>query len=307
LNATVNYAQRYYFNSSNNINATVLLSPESDRQAALIRSKINDGVGFVNYTGHGNWDEWEGPRITIGDVSSFTNFGKYPVVIANACLTAKFDERVSFGEAWVRAENRGAVAYIGASNSTFFNEDFQWSVGAVRTNSFNPNSITPENSGPGVYDRLFSKNDTLRARTLGQIVFYGNMAVQAGNATFNDEVKLYYWEVYHILGDPSFQPHLFDPNNPPTSTAMRLPEDHMAFDVFLRNEQLHIHIDAETPSRATIRLINMLGQHAATIFSNGIVNVGQNEFYFDLSNLPRGVYVCTYFDGVRAVSRKIVW
>ena len=319
LNATVNYAQNYYFNLTNHIHATVLFSPNSGNEAPLIRSKINEGVGFVNYTGHGNWDMWErgyqNALISINDIRNFTNVNKYPVVISNACLTNKFDEPVCFGEALVRAERRGAVAHIGASNNTFFVEDFQWSVGSsnINTSNFNPNDVTPQNSGPGVFDRMFSKNETERAKTLGEIMFFGNMAVQLGNVTYADigdiseDTKKYYWEIYHILGDPSFQPHLFDPNNPPSSTVRRLPKDDMAFDVFVRNEQLHIHIEAETPSRATIRLVNMLGQHAATILSNGIVSVGKNEFYFDLSTLPKGVYVCTYFDGVRAVSRKIVW
>ena len=316
LNATVNYAQNYYFNLTNHIHATVLLSPNSRDQADLIRSKINEGVGFVNYTGHGNWDMWErgfqNALISINNINSFTNTNKYPVIISNACLTNKFDEPVCFGEALVRAERRGAVAHIGASNNTFFIEDFQWSVGSINigTSDFNPNNITPQNSGLGVFDRMFeTKNERI---SLGEMMEFGNMAVQLGNVTYagvgdiSEDMKRYYWEIYHILGDPSFRPHLFDPNNPATSTAMRLPKDDMAFDVFVRNEQLHIQIEAKTPSRATIRLVNMLGQQVASTGS-ATIKVGRNEFQLDLFNLPRGVYVCTYFDGVRAVSRKTVW
>jgi hypothetical protein len=316
LNATVNYAQNYYFNLTNHIHATILLSPNSRNEAPLIRSKINEGVGFVNYTGHGNWNMWErgfrNALIGVSDINNFTNANKYPVVISNACLTNKFDEPVCFGEALVRARQRGAVAHIGASNSTFFIEDFQWSVGSININSsnFNPNNVTPQNSGLGVFDRMFeTKNERI---SLGEMMFFGNMAVQLGNVTYagvgdiSEDMKRYYWEVYNLLGDPSFRPHLFDPNNPATSTVRRLPKDDMVFDVFVRNEQLHIHIEAETPSRVTIRLVNMLGQPVASTGS-ATIKVGRNEFQIDLLNLPRGVYICTYFDGIRVVSRKIVW
>jgi hypothetical protein len=94
--------------------------------------------------------------------------------------------------------------------------------------------------------------------------------------------------------------------SPPSSITRRLP-DHIAFDVIVNNGQLQTRINAETPAKATIWLTNMLGQTVATVVSNGTVNVGQNDFYFNLSNLQKGAYICTYFDGNRHLSRKIVW
>ena len=309
LTRTITYAQEYYFNSRNNINATVLLSSgfSGIEETNLIIRTINEGVGFVNYTGHGNWNEWQGPRMTIAEINNLTNFDRYPVVISNACLTNQFDRPLSFGEALVRAERRGAVAHIGASNSTFFVEDFLWSIGAIHTFPFNPDTITFQNSGLGVFDRIFHPNENKRARSLGEIVFSGNMAVQLSNATLDDETKLFYWEVYHILGDPSFRPHFFDPNNPPTSTEVRSFDD-VGFDVFLRNDgQLHVRIETETSSNVTILLTNTLGQTVKV--KRGLqLRAGEpNDFYFDVSNFPRGLYICTVLTGNRVVSRKFVW
>jgi hypothetical protein len=92
-----------------------------------------------------------------------------------------------------------------------------------------------------------------------------------------------------------------------TSTTPQIIPDHILFDVIVNNGQLHARINANNPGKATVRLFNTLGQPVATIASNNTIHAGQNDFYFDLFNLPRGVYICTYFDGNRQLSRKIVW
>ena len=213
LNATVNYGTENYFNASNNITETVYLSPNSRTQAAAIISNINNGAAFVNYTAHGDWNEWYAPNVQVSDVLNLTNIDKYPFIIGNCCLTNKFEiQSACFGESLLRAPQKGAVAYIGASNSTYFEEDFQWSVGAV--NRMSSTNYTYQNTGLGVYDRIFHTHGepvTDWANTVGEILFFGNMAVQLGNATYNNEMKKYYWEIYHIMGDPSYNPYMFKP------------------------------------------------------------------------------------------------
>ncbi|MDR1951102.1 MAG: C25 family cysteine peptidase [Bacteroidales bacterium] len=402
LNATISYANRYYFNTANEIFPTVLQSPGSDGEAPLIRTTINNGVGFVNYTGHGTPTMWQRANgtslININDVqNNFTNAYKYPFFIGNCCMSNNFETSVCFGEALLRAEQRGAVGYIGASCYTYFEEDFQWSIGSVSTSpyssssyydpNFDPNNFTYENSGLGVFDRMFHTHGESYsdwANTAGEIMFFGNMAVQLGNATWNNLMRRYYWEIYHLMGDPSYMPYRTKPqtltcSHPDTTTAttsltletipyayagfsqdgkllsggqadsegfltlqlLREPAlgeaklvvtapnyapymsaitvvqgstsisnpvfDQTVFEVIVKNNQLQARINAENPARATIWLVNILGQKIATIISNGAINVGQNDFYFDLSNVPRGTYICTYFNGNRQFSQKIVW
>jgi hypothetical protein len=213
VNAATNYARDNYFNNFNNINATVFLSPNSSSQVSNILSNINNGAAVVNYTGHGTWNMWQVPNINITHVNALENSDKYPFIIGNCCLTNKFNEPVCFGEALLRAEKKGAVTYIGASSYSWLNEDFQWAVGSVNR-GFNPNTVTYDNSGLGVYDRMFHTYGEPYgewASTAGEIMFFGNMAVQLGNATTNSDMKKYYWEIYHILGDPSYSPYLFKP------------------------------------------------------------------------------------------------
>lgn len=212
-NGQINYATNYYFNASNNIIPWVYLYPTSSQLASQIRQKISAGASLVNYTAHAGISGWADPAFNNSHVSSMTNAGKYPVMIGNACLSNKFSAAVCFGEALTRASQKGAVAYIGASENTFWNEDFYWAVGAG-TPTANP---LYDSTGLGVYDCLFHTNGEPYSRwhtTTGQMIFAGNLAVMSKAST---NYSNYYWEAYHVMGDPSLMPYLGIPS-PQTAT-----------------------------------------------------------------------------------------
>jgi len=195
-NGQVNYETSYYLNPEHNIEAFTYLYPESGSNSAEIKQNISDGVGFVNYTGHGASDGWEAPSFKTSDTSELENDGKYPLIISNACTTSDFKNEC-FGEALLRAENKGAVGYIGASNVTHWDPDFYWSVGVGEISEF----PIYENTGLGMYDRAFHDKGEVCSDwyvSQGQMIFGGNLAVSQSG--IYDE---YYWEVYNLLGDPS--------------------------------------------------------------------------------------------------------
>jgi hypothetical protein len=197
-NGQINYASTNYFNSSNGINSHNWLVPHAPGTPEKIKGLIYGGVSLINYTGHGYEDRWENPRFSKLDVPEMENYGKYPLMIGNGCETNKFNIYECLGEALLRAENKGAVGYIGASNDSFWDEDFYWAVGV------GPISPMPsaEETGEGIYDRLFSSGGNPKQShiTQGQIQQAGNLAVTEGT-TF--ERAKYYWEIYHLMGDPS--------------------------------------------------------------------------------------------------------
>ncbi len=47
----------------------------------------------------------------------------YPFVCSHACSTSPFNSDECYGETWVRAENKGGIAFWGASASTLWDED----------------------------------------------------------------------------------------------------------------------------------------------------------------------------------------
>lgn len=198
----------YKNNTSINMNAANV-TVKANSLETEIRNKYSEGAGWINYSAHGNADRWHYPQFTVSQVTSMTNSKKCGVMVGNCCLTGKFDENTCLAEALLRKDNYcGAVGYIGGSNSTYWDQDVYWAVG-IRS-SISGNMTQEYNSGKmGVYDHLFhthSEKYTEWAPTLGSMVWYGNMSVQ--NSSSTSSMKTYYWQIYHVFGDPSLMPWL---------------------------------------------------------------------------------------------------
>jgi len=200
-NGQVNYANNYYFNAEHNIVSNTYLYPESGNLDSEIISEISQGVGFVNYTAHCGSTGWGDPSFTNSDVPNLQNDNKYFFSVGNCCQSNQFDDPSCFGETLLRAANKGAVIHIGGSNSTYWNEDFYWSVGVA--SSINAN-ITYEQSSTAAYDHLFHENGEDPYVNAYQMIYIGNMAVMEGSNATNAQ---YYWEIYHVMGDPSLMPY----------------------------------------------------------------------------------------------------
>ena len=208
-NGQINYGTDYYFNVAHGLTTHTYLygsgSPITSDQSAASGAIINDisaGVSFANYTAHCGSSGWSDPSFEISDISGLQNYDKYGVMVGNCCQSNKFDVPECFGEAILRASNKGAVSYIGGSNNTYWNEDYWWAVGNGSI------SATPTYAGTGlaVYDCLMHENGEQQEDwfiTTGQMIHSGNLAVtQAGGS------EEYYWEIYHVMGDPSLMPYI---------------------------------------------------------------------------------------------------
>jgi len=210
-NGQMNYGTDYYFNADNGIVARAFLQDPPEGNEAVsdsIINNVNRGTGFVNYSGHGISKGWSDPSFNLEDISSLTDNGKYGLWISNSCWTLKFDEPECFGGAALRAENKGAVGAIGASGETFWDEDYWWSVGLTSNIVAHP---TYKESGLGMYDRMFHTHGEDPSEwyiTQGQMIAAGNLAVESSASYYND----FYWEVYHLMGDPSLMPYFRIPD-----------------------------------------------------------------------------------------------
>ena len=144
--------------------------------SAEMISSINEGATVVNYSGHGSETGWSNPSMEVDDIPSLTNDGKCPLVISNACLTNKFDHSSTcFGEAWTREPDAGAIAFIGGSNSTLWDEDDWWQR--------------------AVYDAIFMDGYW----TVASLMFMGCLEVELRGSSESE----YYFQIYHVMGDPS--------------------------------------------------------------------------------------------------------
>ena len=191
-NGQIRYGVNNYFNADNGIDIIQLLQPDSKREySARIKSEINKGLGFANYTAHCSSSGWADPSFVKSDLTSLTNEGKFGVWIGNCCQSSKFEEAASFGESVLRLKNKGAAAYIGTSNYSYWDEDYWWGVG------FKPVVAEPvyDEGHIGAYDRMFR----MEYNKASQMILAGNIAVEESTSTR----KKYYWEIYNLMGDPS--------------------------------------------------------------------------------------------------------
>ena len=237
---TINYGKNNYFNSSNTtyggfgsgtIKATVSTSSSAGYSGTNngVYNGINNGVCFLNYTAHGDKQEWYQPKMTATHVASLTNTGKYFFGVGNCCLTGNFNNtsttyspgsaigtKACFAETMIRVPNAGAVAYIGCSPYSYWYEDFYWAVGAHSYSAGNAPSVS--SSSKGVYDVMFADQYWNSASAL---LYLGNLAVQQAVTNSNTNSGItdgncnnsahYYFRFYHTFGDGSVMPYITKP------------------------------------------------------------------------------------------------
>ena len=196
----IKYGVKYYFNAAHGLtDVSSFLSAGSSEHESDIIAKVSAGATYVNYTAHGSETSWADPAFEISDINALKNAGKYPLVVGNCCLTNSFQVGTCFGEAWLRADKKGAIGYIGGTNSTYWDEDLWWGNGNYPIQHPNATGEAPtqDETGVGAYEGMFDGN----YNTNGAMVLCGNLAVQESTSPR----KVYYWEIYSLMGDPSLR------------------------------------------------------------------------------------------------------
>jgi hypothetical protein len=188
------------------------LSGYTPTGVANIKSAIDQGCGFVDFSGHGNTNIWathphENPNIWLptpyppggywsSNVQNLGNGNKLPIVTVEACSTSKFNiEENSFNWAFMYNSGGGAIGTFGATGIGY---------GYI---------------GTGVTQGLIGKMglDTFRAYKLNSAGTFGEMWSGALNryikATMSDsDYKTV--EEWQPFGDPTLT--IAEESNPPT-------------------------------------------------------------------------------------------
>jgi len=156
-----------------------------------ILSRVNIGRGIITYSGHGNPNAWYDSSISIfkEDIQNINSNSVYSFVSSFACSTNDYGSTtnpVGFGETWMIQANKGAIAFIGSADLTY------WSQDDILERSFNA--------------ALFE--NPLHPVSLSAALYSGLSQVQASfpptyYAYSDDGEGQYYWETYNLLGDPS--------------------------------------------------------------------------------------------------------
>ena len=276
---TINYATTYYYNTAHGF--TEVHSHVNQSQYAGCYNALSTGIGFVNYTAHGDNNMWYQPQFTNSNVNQLTNTNKYFLAMGNCCLSGNFGySSACFGEAMIRAENKAAYSYIGSCPNTYWYEDYYFGVGATNVFSQTP---TLTNTATGVYDGIWM-DDTYN--TVSSIVFLGNIAVcyshTGGYQT--SASPTYYWQAYHVLGDGSIMPYRVNPTPNNVSHASTIPAGATSFTV-----------NAQAGSYVGISQNNVL-KGAALVPASGTVNVplsgiGSGQVHIVVTKPQRQPYI----------------
>ncbi|MCK5074834.1 MAG: carboxypeptidase regulatory-like domain-containing protein, partial [Calditrichia bacterium] len=192
----INYFEQYY-NDPAGWTMYKYLSAGSHQNDAEIIGHYSDGVAFYNYTAHCSPSGMADPSFTTSDIPGLANDEKYSLTIGNCCSSNEFQQNSPdcFGEQMLYTANKGAVGYIGGSNSTYWDEDLWYGVGYYANITGTGDAPPIEETGIGAYDGVMTEGYI----TNEGMNFAGLLAVEESTSGR----KQYYWEIYHLMGDPS--------------------------------------------------------------------------------------------------------
>ncbi len=172
--ATHRYAVQTHFGPAGFTCDTIKAHSDPNHHIHTIQA-INDGRMIVNYSGHGGYYSWAAPELDANDVEALTNYGEYPFVISNACVTGTFHLSECFGETWIRQLDKGAIGFLGASDNSYWDED--------------------DEMERRMFDYTFDDEYYFMAGMMNTGL-YGVYLAYPSNAN-------YYYDEYNLLGDPS--------------------------------------------------------------------------------------------------------
>ncbi|MBO9700511.1 MAG: hypothetical protein J7604_09910 [Sporocytophaga sp.] len=147
-----------------------------------VSAEVNSGIGLITFLGHSSSTYSE---IDIGfaslNVYGYNNKGRYPMILMNGCASSNIYFGYSFAEDWLLTPNKGAVIFVGHTDSGYPTEMRRYS------------SI--------FYDKMFK--DTIgMQRPIGQIQ---RDVIEAYLKGPNNEVAIANSEQMILVGDPALR------------------------------------------------------------------------------------------------------
>jgi len=190
-----------------------MLSSLAPTGVANIKTAINTGCGFIDFSGHGNTNIWAshphtqfytwiptpagGFRST--DIATLTNGNKLPIVTVEACDTAKFAEDTNtFNWAFLYNSNGGAIGTFGATGIGY---------------SYVGNSVTQGLVGKIGLD-TYKAYKTDHATTFGEMWGRALNRYIKSNMVDGDYKSVEEWQAF---GDPTLA--ISEQSNPPVKPA----------------------------------------------------------------------------------------
>ncbi len=200
-----------------------------------VLERINEGRFIINYSGHGATTYWDAPNFGQEDVRNLKDQDVLPFVISNACITGQFNINESYAETWIK-HPQGAIMFWGSMDSSYWDED----------------DVLEKNMYHGIFDNGNRDFATITHHALSEVWKH-----YAGASR-----SKYYWETYHIFGDPSIDLRL----RAPKTIAISAPD---ALPYGINNITLTVNDDAGSPVKnARVGITHVEGTYTAVGYTN---------------------------------------
>ena len=200
-NGQVDFIKQLLMDHDTTHDTACFYNPASGDSREEILDVLRDGVALVNYTAHCNSRGWRNPMFYSNEINSSNVVDSHLFIAVNNCCRSNDVAAECFGEMLLRKPGGGAVAAIGATNETLWEEDYYWSTGFAATTP----EAKSEGGHAGAFERIlhpYQQQPSEQAWTAGQMLLAGNSAVEASGSPY----AAFYWEIYLLLGDPSLMP-----------------------------------------------------------------------------------------------------
>ncbi|MEN8193727.1 MAG: C25 family cysteine peptidase [Bacteroidota bacterium] len=155
-----------------------------DERALRINNHINNGVGFVNYFGHGCRSSWSwvyDQYDTYDDMGSLTNKNMLPIVFAVSCYTGRF--------------------HFDQCINSCITEDKYMAVNDIEWTNSNKVATRPEPRAvqPAIYDRESMAEEFTVKRSTGGVAYIGCSSI---NEFGGEDLDKYFFEAFKIKPKP---------------------------------------------------------------------------------------------------------
>lgn len=170
------------------------LDESGNPSSSSLSSLINDGIGLINYTGHGSSEEFVTTGFDNDDIDQLTNSNVFPFIFSVACVNGEFMNTTCFAEKWLRAtdEEGNPTGAIATMMSTI-------------NQSWNP----PMSGQDEMNDILTEQYESNIRRSFGAIGMQGCMQMNDDYGDAGFEMT----DTWLLFGDPSVVVRTDKPEN----------------------------------------------------------------------------------------------
>ena len=162
-----------------------------DATAAQVTTAVNQGVGIINYCGHGDWNMFVSSNFTNTNVDALQNTAKWPFIFSVACVEGDFTSQTCFAEHWLRASYNGLPTGALVTVMSTINQSWQ-----------------PPMKGQDEMVNILTESYTSNIkRTFGGITMNAMMAMVDAYTSDGPEMI----DTWTIFGDPSVMVRTADP------------------------------------------------------------------------------------------------